>query len=64
MTQYAFIHLSVSSKSQYIDYYLSRHYRSTMVRLKFGHGKYPAHLHRINLIESPACACDLSLAVF
>lgn len=57
-TQYAYIHPVASDQiSWYKNCTLSRHYRSTIARLKFGHGKYPAHLYKLNLIESPACPC-------
>lgn len=57
MTQYARIHPTTSTNSWYNDHKLSRHYRSTIARLKFGHGTYQGHLYKINLIDSPTCTC-------
>lgn len=36
---------------------ISREFVSTLVRLRFGHWLFPAHLHRINISDSPACDC-------
>lgn len=33
----------------------TRKFITTMNRLRFGHGKFPAHLKRINIKSSPAC---------
>lgn len=56
-TQYAYIHPSCNNKSWYMSCGISRFYRSTISRLKFGHGQYPAHLARMKIIESSSCAC-------
>lgn len=58
MTQYAFIHPSVFSRPWYYSCgKMSRFYRTTIARIKFGHGQYPSHLHRLRIIESPRCRC-------
>lgn len=30
----------------------------SIIRFKTGHGKYPPHLYKINIIYNPICLCD------
>lgn len=57
MTQYALIHPSIFIKPWYKEGNISKSFYSTIARLKFGHGQFPVHLHRIGLKDSPSCSC-------
>lgn len=33
-------------------------YASIITRLKLNHGRFPAHLHKLGILQSPSCNCD------
>lgn len=62
MTQYALIHPSIPQNHWHTYHSVPREFCSTIARLKFGHGTYPKHLFKINIINSPACKCGWEVA--
>jgi len=58
-TQYAILHPTVNSSLWYKNSIITRRFYSTIVRLKFGHARFPAHLYKIKVIESPSCRCGV-----
>lgn len=61
-TQYFHVHPNVTSKSWHNNSNIPRAFYSTIARLKFGHGLFPAHLYKLQLISSPNCGCGNELA--
>lgn len=39
-------------------YNMSREISVTITRLRINHGRFPAHLHRIGVVNDPNCECD------
>lgn len=37
---------------------VSRFFSTTITRLKLNHGRFPQHLNRIGVLDSPLCSCD------
>lgn len=54
-TNYTLIHPKLPTNYWHDHYNLPRRYVSTITRIKFGHACYPAHLHRIKVIDSDEC---------
>lgn len=54
-TRYSLIHPEIPTKFWHEDQNIPRKYTSIISRLKFGHGCYPGHLARLNLIPSNLC---------
>uniref|UniRef100_A0A1Y1KRE3 Reverse transcriptase zinc-binding domain-containing protein n=1 Tax=Photinus pyralis TaxID=7054 RepID=A0A1Y1KRE3_PHOPY len=62
-TQYTRIMPLIKINPCYYNYKSNRFYQSSIVRLKTAHGRFPAHLHRINLIPSAQCTfCNYEVA--
>ncbi|XP_031339426.1 uncharacterized protein LOC116167943 [Photinus pyralis] len=56
---YTLIHPKVPCKTPHIsNFNVTRKYAVSITRLKLNHGKFPAHLNKIGLAESPYCSCD------
>nr|CAH7715725.1 unnamed protein product [Callosobruchus chinensis] len=56
---YTLLHPSLPQNIPHIDnFYSNREYSTIITRLKLNHGCFPAHLHRIGVIDSPFCSCD------
>lgn len=62
LTHYALVHPNIVAIHWYENCRVSRFYYTTIARLKYGHGRYPAHLYRIGIIDSPACLCGHNYA--
>lgn len=54
-TRYTMIHPNIPNKLWHENLQVSRKYITTLIRLKFGHACYPAHLHKIGIYTSPNC---------
>jgi len=61
-TQYARVHPTIPIHHWYENNIVDRKFFTTMARLKFGHGRFPRHLHKINIIDSPECSCGAECA--
>lgn len=58
-SRYTFIHPDIPDKFWHDSFNVPRKYITSIVRLKFGHGCYPAHLHKLGIINSGLCdTCD------
>lgn len=57
-TQYFLIHPSVHIKSYF---FANRRFNSTISRLKFNHGCFPAHLHKIGVLPNKSCDCGYEI---
>lgn len=40
------------------NFNVSRKYAVTITRLKINHGRFPTHLNKLHLADSPYCSCD------
>lgn len=59
-TRYTLIHPDLPSKFWHEDFVCPRKYITTIIRLKFGHACFPAHLFKINVLPSENCdICDI-----
>lgn len=56
-TQYALIHPEIDFSPWHEDVKVSRRFYCTIARLKLGHARFPAHLYKIRILESPSCQC-------
>lgn len=57
--QYARLHPFLPKSALYeSEYQFSRAAWSTIFRLKVEHGRFPSHLYKIGVLETPACNCD------
>jgi len=56
-TQYALIHPEVNCKCWFTDRTISRKFYTMIARMKFGHGKFRSHLHRLGISDTPICSC-------
>lgn len=54
--QYVRLHSALPSVTPYPQ--CSRFFTSTIFRLKVQHGRFPSHLHKIGITETPSCSCD------
>ena len=54
-TRYTRIHPNIPNKFWHEDFQVSRKYVTSLIRLKFGHACYPAHLYKIGVYTSPNC---------
>uniref|UniRef100_A0A8D8VF21 Uncharacterized protein n=1 Tax=Cacopsylla melanoneura TaxID=428564 RepID=A0A8D8VF21_9HEMI len=50
------LHENVTRKAWYTKR-MSRRMITTVVRLRSKHGRYPAHLHRMGIVDSELCEC-------
>jgi len=57
MTQYAHIHPTIPTQLWYEGHSIHRRFYTNITRLRVGHGLFPAHLHKLKMIDSPACPC-------
>lgn len=53
LSQYANIHQFLPN----INLLDNKNKQSIMIRMKTAHGRYPAHLHKIKILNSPNCSC-------
>ena len=60
-TQYAQIHLELPKQTWYSNANVPKKMVTTINRLKFGHGCFPAHLFKIHVFPDPYCSCDRTL---
>lgn len=62
-TNYAIIHPILPSNLSYIsEYKVSRFYSTQITRMKINHGRFPSHLNKIGILDTPACTCDMNTA--
>lgn len=54
-TRYTRIQPIIPEKPWFYDYNIPRKYSTIISRIRFGHGCYPAHLHKIGILQSDAC---------
>ena len=54
-TRYTLIQPTISVQPWFYSYNIPRKYSTIISRIKFGHGCYPTHLHRIGILPSDAC---------
>ncbi|XP_050519000.1 uncharacterized protein LOC126893098 [Diabrotica virgifera virgifera] len=57
-SHYYRIHRDLPKNIPHLTFPVSRRYSSIITRLKLHHGRFPAHLHKINIIDSPLCSCS------
>lgn len=58
-TRYTRIHPNIPRNFWHENFQVSRKHVTSIIRLKFGHACYPAHLHKIGIYSSPNCDhCD------
>ncbi|XP_031334006.1 uncharacterized protein LOC116164019 [Photinus pyralis] len=60
-TQYSTIEPTVKFKPWYIKHHIPKKYYVSIARLKFGHGRFLSHLHRIGVVDSPMCMCGAEI---
>ena len=59
-TRYTLIHPDLPSKFWHENYDCPRKYVTTIIRLKFGHACFPAHLFKIKMLPSENCdTCNI-----
>ena len=56
-THYYQIQNKIPTKPWFKNSSLSRSTITTINRLRFNHGKFPAHLYKIKITENPNCSC-------
>ena len=56
-TNYSLIHPSIPSHQWYHNVAVPRKMYTVITRLKFNHGRFPHHLHKIKIINSNLCSC-------
>nr|CAH7716093.1 unnamed protein product [Callosobruchus chinensis] len=54
---YFSIHPTLPNNIPHIPY-KSKYFSSTISRLKLNHGRFPSHLYKLGIIESPFCTCN------
>ena len=54
-TRYTLLHPDLPSKFWHENYDYPRKYVTTIIRLKFGHACFPAHLYKINVLSTENC---------
>lgn len=54
-TRYAYLHPQLPSELWHKRKHIPRKYITSVIRMKFGHACYPAHLFKINILNSDKC---------
>lgn len=49
---------TVNKKPWFYKSNLKKKVVSTVCRLRFNHGSFPSHLHKIRIVDNPECDCD------
>lgn len=57
-TTYYNIHRDIPKCYWYNNIKTNRHMVATIARLKTNHGRFPAHLNKIGITQSPQCTCS------
>lgn len=60
--QYFLLHPTLPTKIPHISNFdYRKQYTSIISRLRINHGRFPAHLFKIGIVNSPACSCNKAL---
>ncbi len=57
---FALIHPSLNGTNKFItSYNFDKKSSSTLLRIKSNHGRFPAHLAKLKIIDNDECSCGL-----